>query len=70
MKQSTLPALDPKPLTCAFGEIWNGEHPLCEAEVVRACARFNAAVDAGIYDSQGYTPNERKQLAKKQKAAA
>lgn len=54
-----------KPLTCALGEPWIGDHPLCDAEVDRACREFDAAVIAGIYDAQGYTPNERKAQQKK-----
>ena len=52
-------------LVCAFGEPWMGPHPLCEAETDRKCARFEAAVLAGTYDAQGYTPNERKAMARK-----
>lgn len=58
-----------KPLTCAYGEIWLGPHPLCEQATVRACARFDAAVDAGIYDEFGYRPSERAALAKKRHVA-
>jgi hypothetical protein len=52
-------------LTCAFSEPWMGEHPLCEAEVERACAAFDAAVARGEYDAHGYTPNERKAQEKR-----
>lgn len=70
MKQLTLLRLDPEVgLTCAYGEPWLGEHPLCDQEVVRACARFDAAVDAGIYDVEGYRPSERAALAKKRHVA-
>jgi len=50
-------------LTCAFGEPWMGPHPLCEAEVERLCAAFDAAVGAGAYDREGYTPAERRAVA-------
>lgn len=51
-------------LTCAFGEPWMGPHPLCEAEVDRACTRFAEAVARGDYDAEGYTPQERKRLSR------
>lgn len=52
-------------LVCAFGEPWMGPHPLCEAHTLAACQQFDEAVKAGIYDAQGYTPNERRAQAKK-----
>ena len=52
-------------LVCAFGEPWIGPHPLCEAETGRACAAFDAGVQAGRWDAQGYTPAERRQQARK-----
>lgn len=45
-------------LTCAFGEPWEGAHPLCEQEVERACQRFNEAVARGECNERGYTPRE------------
>ena len=54
-------------LTCAFGEPWMGEHPLCDAEGKRLCAEFDAAVGSGEYDARGYTANERALMAKKRK---
>lgn len=52
-------------LPCAFGqtgEDWDGPHhcAACAAEVARACAAFAAAVAAGTYDADGYTPTERR----------
>lgn len=52
-------------LTCAFGEPWMGEHPLCDAETARACERFAEAVARGEFDADGYTPNERRAQAKR-----
>lgn len=46
-------------LACAFGEPLMGPHPLCDAETERACRDFGAAVAAGTYDAEGYTPLER-----------
>lgn len=53
-------AVSPRPLCCANGEPWIGPHPLCEAEVDRACAAFDVGVLAGRWDAHGYTPQERK----------
>lgn len=61
-------------LTCAFGGVW-ADHfspigcPLCEAEVERGCAAFDAAVARGEYDEFGYTPAERRAQATRQAAA-
>lgn len=52
-------------LTCAFGEPWMGEHPLCDAETARQCAQFAEAVARGAFDANGYTQNERKAQAKR-----
>ncbi len=59
-------------LTCACGEPWGPgtAHPLCEAETLRACEAFDAAVAQGTYDAQGSTPAERKAQAKRQAARA
>ena len=48
-----------------FGEPWMGPHPLCEAETTRACQRFDEAVKRGEFDTDGYTPAERRQQQKK-----
>lgn len=45
-------------LTCAFGEPWMGDHPLCRAETDRAITQFWLAVSAGKYNARGYTPAE------------
>lgn len=69
-------AFDPQPipvpytgLTCAFGSPWGahgcGPCEKCHAETARGCAEFAAAVARGEFDSEGYTPNERKAQQKK-----
>ena len=46
--------------TCAFGEPWLGEHPLCATETERLCAEFDAAVARGELDEDGCrTEHER-----------
>lgn len=57
---------------CAFGIPTDAGHPhapgwfgphhcfWCHVDVELACARFDAAVLAGKYDAQGYTPAERR----------
>ena len=62
--------LAPSGLTCANGTAWashfNGTGcALCAADTERTCAAFDAAVAAGIYDAQGYTPKERRALARR-----
>ena len=52
-------------LTCSFGELWTGPHPLCEAHAKEMSVAFDRDVAAGIYDAQGYTPNERKAQQRK-----
>lgn len=49
---------------------WFGPHhcDACNAETERGGAEFAAAVAAGTYDAQGYTPAERR--AQQRKAAA
>ncbi len=59
----------PSPLTCALSEPWMGKHPKCEKEAARMAAEFDRDVFFGKYDAQGYTPNERKALAKRQAVA-
>ena len=53
-------------LMCAFGEPWLGARPVggyhcrkCAAEGRRLGRSFAAAVKAGRYDAQGFTPSER-----------
>src|SRR5262249_5920807 len=48
-------------LTCAFGTDWSAhEHCAgCAAFVEEGIRQFNEAVAAGMYDDEGYTPNER-----------
>jgi hypothetical protein len=41
-------------LVCCFGEPFEGDHPLCEAEADRLCAVFEASVAAGEYDARGH----------------
>lgn len=53
------------PLTCIYGEPIAGPHPLCEARVARDILLFYEAVARGEYDAEGYTPKERKALAKR-----
>lgn len=57
-------------LVCAFGEPWMGPHPLCDADTERGCVEFTRLVAAGVYDAQGYTPNERKAQQKRKHAEA
>lgn len=56
-------------LFCSYGEPWVGKHPLCKAEVDRACRAFTEAVQRGEYDEEGYTPAERKAADKRLQAA-
>lgn len=55
--------------TCSdgFAPDWDGPHHCaqCAADVERACQQFEADVQAGKYDSEGYTVNERKAQAKR-----
>jgi hypothetical protein len=58
--------VDPGPaVVCAFGTPW-ARHvgppgcAACAAESDRLAAAFAAAVAAGEYDAQGYTPAERR----------
>ena len=54
-------SLFPNPaLVCAFGEMWEGAHPLCQVEADRLERAFDAAVQAGTYDEFGYTPADRR----------
>ncbi len=57
--------LDFAGLTCAFSEPWMGLHPLCDAHGAEMVKQFEAAVLAGTYDADGYTPNERKAQQKR-----
>jgi hypothetical protein len=63
------PRLFDAPLTCFHGEPWDGDHPLCRADVERACQRFDDAVARGEYDAHGWTPKERKAQAKRKDLA-
>lgn len=56
-------------LVCANNEPWLGPHPLCKAEVDRACVAFTEAVQRGEYDAEGFTPAERKAADKRLQAA-
>lgn len=58
---------------CSFGGTgrgWKGPHHCrrCAAWVERACREFARDVFFGIYDWQGFTPNERKAQAKRKAA--
>lgn len=48
-----------KPLTCAFGEPWMGEHPKCAAWAAEMSQQFREAVARGEYDEQGFRRKER-----------
>jgi hypothetical protein len=51
---------------CAFGE--TGNHcAQCAASVAERCREFRAAVARGEYDTEGYTPAERKAQLKRLK---
>jgi hypothetical protein len=57
---------------CAFGETgndWPGPHHCaqCAASVAERCREFRAAVARGEYDTEGYTPAERKAQLKRLK---
>ena len=57
-------------LTCKFGTPWRDHFDstgcaACAAETERGCTAFAAAVAAGTYDADGYTPAERKRQAMK-----
>ena len=51
-------------LACAFGEPWDGPHPLCDAEADRLEAVFADGVAAGRWDADGYTSAERRAQAR------
>lgn len=57
-----------KPLTCYHGTTWTWPHvcAACEADVERACAAFDAAVAAGIYDRWGYRVGSKEKRTEKQ----
>jgi hypothetical protein len=59
-KQLALPFDEDDTLTCAFGEPWMGDHPLCRAEADRMERAFWEAVASGKYDEHGYTNAERR----------
>ena len=56
----------PVALVCAFGidatVWWSGEDHCerCHAQAMAMCAQFDRDVEAGKYDADGFTPNERK----------
>ena len=61
MPARQLPLLDVAAgLRCAYGEPWDGPHPVCEAQVERACAAFDAGMLSGAWDAEGYQPHERR----------
>jgi hypothetical protein len=59
---------------CAYGQTgigWGGPHHYwsCYIATAEGCRQFDAAVVRGEYDAEGYTPAERRKLAKKQREA-
>lgn len=57
-------------LACAFCEPWRGPHPRCAAHSRVLCARFEADVTAGRYNTDGYTPQERAAQTRRLQAAS
>lgn len=68
-----------QPLTCGFGTPWldHVDPPVgtgrgcaaCAAQTEAASQAFAAAVAAGTYDAEGYTPAERRAQAKRRRIA-
>lgn len=58
----------PEQLVCAFGEPWIGPHPKCAAYADELDRQFDAAVAAGKYDQDGYTPADRRAEQKRKDA--